>query len=343
MKPTILVKSILSWVLLVTGVTHAFIRKCAADKQYMIMMYHRVLAADPMIQPGMYVTPKTFERHLVFLKKYFSIIPLTELVDSSSLENMVEKNVKPVCVLTFDDGWIDFYQNVFPLLKKYQVPATVFLPTNFIGLKKKFWTDRLALILKWMATNTYSADQSSQTEILNLLDKFSMLDGSLQDRLDEAAEMLKKYSQQEINRILDQIEVQANPDDLPGGRDFIDWEEVKIMYQSGLVNFGSHTVNHEILTNISDEEITNELIESKKALLDHQCVDENKLTFCYPNGNFSSDIAKLVSTNGYQLAVTTRSGWNPCNTNILELNRVAVHQDISSTTAMFSARISGII
>lgn len=342
MKPTILVKSILSWAFLVTGITSAFIRKRAGNKQYMIMMYHRVLAANPMMQPGMYVAPETFERHLVFLKKHFSIIPLTELVDSSSLKNMLEKNVKPVCVLTFDDGWIDFYQNVFPLLKKYQVPATVFLPTNFIGLKKKFWTDRLASILKWMTTNTYSVDQSSPTEILDLVDKFSMLDGSLQDRLDVAAEMLKKYSQQEINRILDQIEVQTHSDDLPGSRDFIDWGEVKIMYQSGLVDFGSHTVNHEILTNISDEAITNELIESKKALLDHQCVDENKLTFCYPNGNFSSDIAKLVAQNGYKLAVTTRSDWNSCNKDMLELNRVAVHQDISSTTAMFAARISGI-
>ena len=53
-------------------------------KKNLILMYHMVVKSPVnfgiSLQPGMYVTEKTFEEHMVFLKKTFSIIPLSEIL-----------------------------------------------------------------------------------------------------------------------------------------------------------------------------------------------------------------------------------------------------------------------
>lgn len=46
-------------------------------------MYHRVVTEDKLIQAGMYVSPETFETHLVYLKKHFYTIPLSHLVTAN--------------------------------------------------------------------------------------------------------------------------------------------------------------------------------------------------------------------------------------------------------------------
>lgn len=92
----------------------------------------------------MYVIRETFESHLKALQKNFKVISLSELqtyVNSAKCIN------KPLCILTFDDGRRDFYENAYPKLKRYGIPATVFLSTQFIDTDRIFWSDRFAYLL----------------------------------------------------------------------------------------------------------------------------------------------------------------------------------------------------
>jgi peptidoglycan/xylan/chitin deacetylase (PgdA/CDA1 family) len=125
-------------------------------------------------------------------------------------------------------------------------------------------------------------------------------------------------------------------------RAFLNWEEVKEMHGSGLVSFGSHTADHQILTTLDENKIRKELSASKKKLIDERVVDPNTICFCYPNGNFNEKIAMLVKEGGYSFAVTTKTGWNSFTENNFTLKRIGVHQDMASTKAMFLARIAGI-
>jgi peptidoglycan/xylan/chitin deacetylase (PgdA/CDA1 family) len=108
-----------------------------SENNYVILMYHRVIRKNEsklFLQDGMFVDPYTFRMHIEFLKKYFNVIPLH---DAQNIKNIKSRRLanKPICVLTFDDGWKDLFYNVFPILKMYEVNATVFLPTGIVGTK----------------------------------------------------------------------------------------------------------------------------------------------------------------------------------------------------------------
>jgi peptidoglycan/xylan/chitin deacetylase (PgdA/CDA1 family) len=67
------------------------------------------------------------------------------VVNLKDLENYLDTNNKSTAkfaVITFDDGYHDFYTRAFPILQEYRFPATVFLPTDFIGNKKKKLTGK---------------------------------------------------------------------------------------------------------------------------------------------------------------------------------------------------------
>ncbi|MDO8609527.1 MAG: polysaccharide deacetylase family protein [bacterium] len=101
-----------------------------------IIMYHYVEYVKDMndtIRKRLDITPNLFEGHLQALhdanyKTYFAK-DIYEILNGSVVQS--SKSI----VLTFDDGYEDFYTDVFPLLKKYQMKATLYVIYNFIDRK----------------------------------------------------------------------------------------------------------------------------------------------------------------------------------------------------------------
>lgn len=92
-----------------------------------ILMYHSIGNNGVLFT----VTTEDLEKQLVFLKKgKYNVIRLADLVEK--MRNK-EKVPPKTIILTFDDAYRDNYLNTFPLLKKYNFPATVFIPTDYIG------------------------------------------------------------------------------------------------------------------------------------------------------------------------------------------------------------------
>lgn len=168
------------------------------------------------------------------------------------------------------------------------------------------------------------------------------LKGSGESQLEKAINILKQNREEEIEQILAGLSNGWNMDKDLKGRAFLTWDEVREMAQSGLVSFGSHTAGHKILTNLSDEEIKEEIVRSREKLIAEKVVEPSFIPFCYPNGNFNDKIAGMVKEAGYSLAVTTAKGWNRFNSDLFTLKRIGIHQDISSTEAMFGCRVAGI-
>jgi len=98
-----------------------------------ILMYHYVeYVKDPgdTIRKSLNLEPHVFDLEVKTLKEAgYSFITLSELAEA--LDNKNNLNPKSV-ILTFDDGYRDFYTDVYPILKKYQAKAVVFVIPNFI-------------------------------------------------------------------------------------------------------------------------------------------------------------------------------------------------------------------
>jgi peptidoglycan/xylan/chitin deacetylase (PgdA/CDA1 family) len=247
---------------------------------------------------------------------------------------------KPICCLTFDDAWYDFYTNAFPLLKKYKIPATLFVPTHFIGTDKWFWTDRLAQIL--FRINSEKRTLRKDIATTALVDKIMQCNGSADMVIQNAISLLKSERKATIEKILDILIKGSDIKPETSRNAFVDWHQLAELAASEHITIGSHTDRHLILTNYESEEILAELQTSKQILCQHNLVNPDFIPFCYPNGNFNQKISQMVADTGYDMAVTTQNGWNQFTAEPFTLKRIGVHEDISSSSALLSCRLARI-
>jgi len=96
-------------------------------------MYHSV---NPRFKPAdrLIVSPITFERQMRFLKEHrYQVLPLEDI---ASLIREKKRIPAKAIAITFDDGYKDNYTYAFPVLRKYNLPATLFVIINEIGRTK---------------------------------------------------------------------------------------------------------------------------------------------------------------------------------------------------------------
>ena len=100
-----------------------------------IIMYHSV-NPGALPEDRLAISPATFERQMRFLKyHHYNVLPLESL---ATLIKERKKIPSKTISITFDDGYKNNYIYVFPILKKYNLPATIFIITDEVGR-----TDRL--------------------------------------------------------------------------------------------------------------------------------------------------------------------------------------------------------
>lgn len=117
----------------------------------LILAYHRVY-------PGYHIDPETFEYQIRTLKERFVSLTLNEVVAFAKGDFNLKKNG---FAITFDDGWADNFVYAYPILKKHNVPATIFIPTNFISSKRIKKFDYLEAKSMAKAINTSSEEECS--------------------------------------------------------------------------------------------------------------------------------------------------------------------------------------
>jgi len=112
----------------------SFTPKPVESIQVPILTYHYIrTVTNPkdILGARLSVTPAVFEEQLKILRdEKYQFITLDDL--SASWEGKYTMPKKPV-ILTFDDGYDDFYANAYPLLQKYQVKATAYIVPNFLN------------------------------------------------------------------------------------------------------------------------------------------------------------------------------------------------------------------
>ncbi len=101
-----------------------------------ILMYHNIDNPPKNARiPNLYVTPRMFRFQMWYLNKAgFRVLSIQDLVAAVGAGETQHN----MAAITFDDGYVDFYKNAYPILKQHGYPSTVFVVSGLAG-KENVW------------------------------------------------------------------------------------------------------------------------------------------------------------------------------------------------------------
>ncbi|MDT3712361.1 polysaccharide deacetylase family protein [Pseudomonas soli] len=301
-----------------------------------ILMLHRVLADDASAalphRNELCVGPRAFEGLLRWLPRHFDCVSLMDLLQSHKAPR---GDCRPKVALTFDDGWRDNAVNAFPLLQRHQVPASIFLSTDYIGSRQRFWWESVGETL-WG-----SHGEEARRQLIERLRKlgrplpaaYFMHDHSKARSLVLARylQTLKSLSPQALHVLTDACPTESLPQAM-------DWQQVRALEDSGLVRFGPHGASHALLPYLDDHRLNEELTRSHAAL--NEGCRAPLPVYCYPNGDHDERVRAQVAAHRYPYALSTRPGICQGLDDPLALPRIGVSQRNASRPSLLAWRIS---
>ena len=138
-----------------TGLYRMFFRRKA-----IVVLFHRV--DDRYPDDPISVTTAKFREYCEFFKRYFTVIPLAELVERLRRGQDIGRHL----VITFDDGYLDNAVVAAPLLRTLGLPACFFIATEFIGSDRTPpWDAKAGIRSEWMNWDQVRALHDASFEI----------------------------------------------------------------------------------------------------------------------------------------------------------------------------------
>lgn len=265
-----------------------------------IFMFHRVLpAGEKCYEPELATSLSNFESVLNWLNQNFDILSLEDVADANAKR---KRSGRPVCSITFDDGWVDNYLYAFPLLRKRGIPATIFLPTRFIGTSRRFWQELL-----WLCDARLEATGGKIEAIAEVARRFPWFPPARDVLRDYGAArwFLMTRPTEEAEEFAQALTELVRPAGAAEGRAFVNWSEVREMRDNGIA-FGSHTLNHALLTQLAPIRAVEEIRESRRELQEY--IECNVPTFSYPWGAANPVGRQAAIESGYSYAVAIAPG-----------------------------------
>jgi peptidoglycan/xylan/chitin deacetylase (PgdA/CDA1 family) len=274
-------------------------------KRLTIVTYHRV--TDRKIDQiedslsNLFVNVETFEKQILFFKNNYRITSpegLCRYVDNGEFPS-------DLILITFDDGYMDFYQHAYPVLKKHGVPVTMFIVPGKIGNTGRFsfWWDEMFYYMSYMKKREINGSPCHMP--VNIRDLFVQFNNDTKFMFDK---IMDTCSNSEIEDILKSIRdyLGKDVDSHTELNSMLNWENMAEI--SELVEFGSHTMNHRNMKYLSGNELYNEIHQSKREI--QEKTKKRVVAFSYPNGFYNPEIVRHVRNAGYRFGFTTDKGIN---------------------------------
>lgn len=166
------------------GINNKVIMEQRSNKNIPVLMYHGVSDTTWGIA-SLFMRVADFESQLKYIHDNYETIFIEDIEDYYG--------DKKVVVLTFDDGYVDFYTNVLPLLKKYNIKANLYIITGATG--EKFLSEEQILEIN----NSGLVSIGSHT--VNHSNLASLGEEELNTELKDSKEYLEKLLGKEIKTI----------------------------------------------------------------------------------------------------------------------------------------------
>jgi peptidoglycan/xylan/chitin deacetylase (PgdA/CDA1 family) len=258
----------------------AFLLSLIRRDTAIILMYHSI--NDPsvnLIYTPNIVSLENFEKQVMYLASKKRVISLEELVTN------IQKGIKfpkGCVVITFDDGYKDNYTNAYPILKEYNLPATFFLATDYIGSNKMKWDDELNYKIK------QSNCESVVLKIKNKLKKYNLRKKKEKRRMiNDLIKLIVNSSEEKRKKFIcefdNKLKININKQDIKSI--MLSWEDIRAKVRENNISFGAHTCSHSKLTNVSLEDARKEIVGGKHKIENE--IGKKISFFSYPYGDRS--------------------------------------------------------
>lgn len=248
---------------------------------------------------GNHLAADKFASHLGFLKRTYHLISLTEALQGLDRGSLPDNAL----VLTIDDGYESIYRWAWPVLKKYQAPATVFLTTSFLDRLRPLWFDRLLYAFVISGQGTQAAQHNA---------------------------FLKRCPQEQREEKLAALELSTGVRldfnvFMPAVFRPLSWDQVREMNATGLVDFGAHGHEHFIMSLCTPEAQRADLLTCRdriQAELGTKAVP----FLAYPNGeqaDFNEALNMLARDMGFRAVMSTLHGFNAPGVDSFLMKRIS--------------------
>ncbi|MBF0351733.1 MAG: polysaccharide deacetylase family protein [SAR324 cluster bacterium] len=258
-----------------------------------ILMYHRVLPLeqmDPLNDPNrdLAVSTQLFEEQIQFITNHYPVISMNAV--PAHMEN---PEAPFSIVITFDDGYRDNLLYALPILQKYKVPATIYIATRFPEGDCWMWWFELWELLQNRSVLEYEWNaQIFHWEIRSQKEKLAAFR--------EINPQFLYASNASRYKLMDKLGV-VHP------RQYtelcLSWEEIIELSKEPLITIGGHTHTHPNLKYLSEEEITEEVVNGKKLL--EEKIGKKVCHFAYPYGEAGEREFEMIPRHGFKTAVMT--------------------------------------
>lgn len=251
---------------------------------------------------------------------------LNEGYDIISLDDATQRlknsnNTSRFAVFTFDDGYRDNFQNAYPIFKKYNLPFTIFITSDFSSHKGEIW---------WVALEEIIAKEESIDDPFIQNKKHPLITNQQKNTVFENIYCkLRKTDQNNQRKVIKQLADKYHYDlhDL-SKRLIMDWDELRELNKDPLVSLEAHTKSHFALGRLSEDEAKSDILNGIEKM--QQELGEQPKHFAYPYGDKDSAGErefKLLHEHDFQSAVTTRKGliYQEHNTHLTALPRVSLN------------------